>query len=127
MVIPLRRSIINLVIVLLFLVGCSSNAGKSLEPHDNNGKKWRIAYYEGGAFDHYQGELIAVVHGLQTLGWLDEFELSNLPDDIDTTMLWSCLQKTPGATRSNSYRMPTGPPDGTSRPGRFIVMRSSNA
>ncbi len=91
MVIPLRRLYTNLIIVLLFLVGCSPIDGKSLKPHDNNGKKWRIAYYEGVFFDHYQGELIAVIHGLQTLGWLDEFELPKLPDDTDTAVLWSWL------------------------------------
>ena len=91
MVIPLRRLYANLIIVLLFLVSCSPIDGKSLKPHDNNGKKWRIAYYEGGTFDHYQGELIAVVHGLQTLGWLDEFELPKPPDATDTSMLWSWL------------------------------------
>jgi len=42
----------------------------STKPKTNDGKKWRIGYYEGGQFPDYQLILEVVLRGLQSLGWL---------------------------------------------------------
>lgn len=39
-------------------------------PRLNNGKKWRIAYYEGGPYSEYTDTMRTLVFGLIELGWL---------------------------------------------------------
>ncbi len=40
-------------------------------PRDNNGKPWRVAYYEGGPHGNYYDYLHSVVDGLVALGWIE--------------------------------------------------------
>ena len=47
----------------------------------NNGKKWRIGYYEGGKYMSYQKVLVATIQGLDELGWI---EVSEIPDQYKT-------------------------------------------
>lgn len=43
----------------------------SISPQTDNGKKWRIGYYEGGEYIDYQKVLIATVKGLMELEWIE--------------------------------------------------------
>ncbi|WP_051309032.1 ABC transporter substrate-binding protein [Desulfogranum japonicum] len=43
-------------------------------PKLNDGKKWRIAYYEGGPYSDYTEEMRTLVHGLIDLGWLPDID-----------------------------------------------------
>ena len=64
--------------------------GLSITPTTNNGKKWRIAYYEGGQFIAYPQVLAATVRGLMELGWLENTMLPPQKDD-QTQALWKWL------------------------------------
>ncbi len=46
-----------------------------VDPVLNDGKKWRVGYYEGGAYINYQKQLTETVKGLMQLGWLETAEL----------------------------------------------------
>lgn len=43
-------------------------------PRLNNGKKWRIAYYEGGPYSDYTDEMRTLVNGLIDIGWLPDVD-----------------------------------------------------
>lgn len=65
-------------------------------PKTNNGKKWRIGYYEGGEYLEYNEVLIATVKELMAMGWIEAEAIppkqSTLPKE-----LWNWL-----ATKSKS-------------------------
>ena len=41
----------------------------------NDGKKWHMAYYEGGEYLEYQKVLLATIKGLMKLGWIETAEI----------------------------------------------------
>ncbi|OZG70716.1 ABC transporter substrate-binding protein [Hahella sp. CCB-MM4] len=43
----------------------------STDPVTNDGKRWRIGYYEGGEYINYQQVLTATVRSLMSLGWIE--------------------------------------------------------
>ena len=59
-------------------------------PKKNGDKKWRIAYYEGGEYIDYKGELISTIKGLMELGWIEH---SEIPEDKgeSTKITWEWL------------------------------------
>lgn len=59
-------------------------------PTTNDGKKWRIGYYEGGPYRNYQRTLTEAARGLMELGWI---ELKTIPpqEGEETKDLWSWL------------------------------------
>jgi len=74
----LKAKIFGSIILMMFLccVFISSGFAKN-GPKLNNGKKWRIAYYEGGPFSEYTDTMRTLVAGLIELGWITE---KNPPD-----------------------------------------------
>lgn len=50
-------------------VAIASDSASDL-PCSNGGKPWQIAYYEGGEFYDYRNNLLGVVNGLKSLGWI---------------------------------------------------------
>lgn len=61
------------------------------EPISNNGKPWRVGYYEGGFYQDYPVYLLAVIEGLVELGWIEPMDL---PDPFTLTsdkVLWETL------------------------------------
>ncbi len=62
----------------------------STTPTLNNGQKWRIAYYEGGAHVNYYHYLEATIKGLMEFGWLEQSALRKMPDK-NTKRLWKWL------------------------------------
>ena len=59
-----------------------------INPVTNNNKKWRIAYYQGGANENYQNYLLATIKGLMELGWVENQEISNFENTNET---WNWL------------------------------------
>jgi ABC-type uncharacterized transport system substrate-binding protein len=57
---------------------------------NKTGKKWRVAYYQGGPSNNYYPYLQATIRGLANLGWLN---IKVMPDNIrpDTLDLWNWL------------------------------------
>jgi len=63
-------------------------------PRTNNGQKWRIGYYEGGAYKDYQTYLIALVKGLNELRWLYKFDFPEFKENDNTKAVWDILVQT---------------------------------
>ena len=100
--------------VFLCLLSASSWAGKPTEfdslaeqfsakavvekfgtsPVLNDGKKWRIAFYEGGSTANYYHYLEATIRGLMKFGWLEKADLKKIQSrKKDTERLWKWLVK----------------------------------
>lgn len=62
----------------------------STAPQTNNGKKWRIGYYEGGNHQNYYDYLLATIQGLMALGWIKATEIAE-HSDKDTRVLWNWI------------------------------------
>jgi ABC-type uncharacterized transport system substrate-binding protein len=86
--------IVSFVILLVFfLVGTATAADKgvfSTAPISKNGKKWRIAYYEGGEYIDYQVILLATIKELMQLGWIEQNEIPPQKGE-QTAVLWQWL------------------------------------
>jgi ABC-type uncharacterized transport system substrate-binding protein len=50
-------------------------------PKLNNGKKWRIGYYEGGAYSDYAKTMRTLILGLMDLGWINKTNFPELTDE----------------------------------------------
>jgi ABC-type uncharacterized transport system substrate-binding protein len=59
-------------------------------PKKNGDKKWKIAYYEGGEYIDYKGELVSTIKGLMDIGWI---QASEVPEDQgeSTKITWDWL------------------------------------
>jgi ABC-type uncharacterized transport system substrate-binding protein len=83
-----------LVFMMIFLLQIPAIAADkkqfSTSPHTNNGKKWRIGYYEGGEYIDYQVIFTATIRGLMKLGWIAESEIPQQKGE-QTTELWKWL------------------------------------
>lgn len=62
----------------------------STAPQMNEGKKWRIGYYEGGEYIDYQVIFAATVQGLMDLGWIESEPLPSQKGE-QTRELWNWL------------------------------------
>ncbi len=78
--------------LLLLLPGASFADEQTfkVDPITNDGKKWRIGYYEGGAYINYQKQLTETVKGLMQLGWMETAELPKQSGE-STDVLWTWL------------------------------------
>ena len=61
-------------------------------PKTNNGKKWRIGYYQGGDYTNYYNYLVGTVNGLMELGWIEKTEFPKIEQE-NTDKLWNWLSK----------------------------------
>jgi ABC-type uncharacterized transport system substrate-binding protein len=62
-------------------------------PTTNNGKKWRIGYYEGGPYINYPANLKAIAKGLAKLGWMSDIRLKKPKDPTDSRIVWRALSE----------------------------------
>jgi ABC-type uncharacterized transport system substrate-binding protein len=62
-------------------------------PKTNNGKKWRIGYYEGGEYIAYQQFLEEAAKGMMKLGWIETTDFPSWNGE-QTKDLWNWLSKT---------------------------------
>lgn len=86
------------IIALMMMAVCASlsasagNDAFEMAPTTNDGKKWRVAYYEGGPYFEYQQVLGATIRGLMMLGWIKP---ATLPEQTgeETETLWRWLSE----------------------------------
>ncbi|WP_299980975.1 ABC transporter substrate binding protein [Desulfobacula sp.] len=85
-----------IVFLFIFLIFSSVLAADkmdlSIKPQKNNHLKWRIGYYEGGEFLHYQLNFMATVKGLMTYGWIEPIDIPDQKGE-QTIELWKWLVK----------------------------------
>ncbi len=62
----------------------------STEPKTDQGRKWRLGYYEGGEYADYQKNLISTVRGLMELGWIQTVDIP-VQKEKQTRELWAWL------------------------------------
>ena len=79
MISSIHRAYIFLIAISLFLVlPFSTISADDTLPITNKGKKWRIAYYEGGPYINYPLHLRGLIKGLVELGWVETAVIPNL-------------------------------------------------
>jgi hypothetical protein len=57
-----------MMLVSICAMANGEEGGFSTSPSTHQGKKWRIAYYEGGPYIEYQKGLLETIRGLMKLG-----------------------------------------------------------
>lgn len=88
--------IIFLIICILIGIYTLIFTDKRTTPKLNHGKKWKIAYYEGGNYRTYRSTLIGFLQGLAEKKWIYPFDINDIPQDIDdkgdskSLWLWAC-------------------------------------
>jgi ABC-type uncharacterized transport system substrate-binding protein len=85
---------LNVVLFFLLSVSLGLAADKkqySTSPPTQASKKWRIGYYEAGAYHNYPKTLIAIVNGLAVLGWIEPVSVPFTEGDKTTDKLWLWL------------------------------------
>ncbi len=81
--------------VLIWITAVGTAAGKdnfSTKPVTHNGKKWRIAYFEGGEYINYQLNTLGIIRGLMKLGWMETMDIPPQAGE-QTADLWQWLVK----------------------------------
>ena len=89
-------SFILLTVILLLITPLSVIAKDSkykTTPLLNNGKKWRIGYYEGGPYINYPVNLVTLVKGLSELGWMETITIDAKNNPTDSRAVWDELSK----------------------------------
>jgi ABC-type uncharacterized transport system substrate-binding protein len=93
-----RNALLLLIMAMAFLLSSSAWSAEKkdnfvYQPVTNTGKKWRIAYYQGGSSSAYYPYLAATVKGLNDLGWIRIPEVPPSGKEQDTKVLWDWLTK----------------------------------
>jgi len=92
-----KRWLFMLASVMMLVSICAmangEEGGFSTSPSTHQGKKWRIAYYEGGPYIEYQKGLLETIRGLMKLGWIEKAELPTQSGE-ETVPLWNWLNTT---------------------------------
>lgn len=87
------RSILAIVVLGSLIIPTIVLAQKSnsLSPVLNQGKKWRIGYYEGGSYVNYPANLRTLVAGLTELGWMAPINIPKMKDATGSRPVWDIL------------------------------------
>lgn len=85
----------GLVVFLLCgsVVWAATDNDVSTSPKTNDGKKWRVGYYEGGEYIEYRQTLLATIKGLMELGWIEPEPLPEFKKD-QMKEIWEWLANT---------------------------------
>jgi len=78
-------------ILTVFLLDVCAQEVYETTPKTNNGKKWRIGYYEGGPYSNYQSILKTIVVSLMDSGWIQHAPIPKCQDESETRTLWNFL------------------------------------
>lgn len=66
---------VMVVSLLIPPVAARADSDDPLSPVLNQGRKWRIGYYEGGSYVNYPANLRTIVAGLAELGWMEPLNI----------------------------------------------------
>lgn len=84
--------IITILAVPVFASDKPQDAKINLDPSDNQGHKFRLAYCETEPFTNYAGTFYGLLKGLEKLGWISNIEgLEYIQGQSDTKAMWNWL------------------------------------
>jgi len=90
-----RRAVLMVAAVLaaIFLVlpNIRSDETDVFGPVTNDGRVWRIGYYQGGDYNDYHQNLLAMVDAFAEHGWMEPIDLHDFENSEDTSALWMYL------------------------------------
>lgn len=89
----LKRIVVFLLLAVVVSCGgamAAENETVDTNPVTNQGKKWRIGYYEGGEYIDYQKIFTTTVKGLMELGWIEYTHIPTQKGE-QTKQLWDWL------------------------------------
>ncbi|MBF0225561.1 MAG: ABC transporter substrate-binding protein [Desulfobacterales bacterium] len=90
----IRAIIFFLIVIFPFSIFGEQYKWKfKVKPITNNGKKWKIGYYEGGPFLAYPKHLINIVKNLSELGWMEKIEIPKPDNTSESTAIWNFLSQ----------------------------------
>ncbi|WP_207688397.1 ABC transporter substrate binding protein [Desulfonema limicola] len=81
---------VSLVLMLNFSALAADKGNFSTKPTTNNGKKWRIGYFEGGEYNAYQYNMVGIINGLMSTGWIEQTAIPPQTGE-QTKYLWQWL------------------------------------
>jgi len=88
------KKIVIISVAMIFMaaipVVAKDKGNFNTSPRDNNGKKWRIGYYEGGEYIDYQVIFTATIKGMMKLGWMEQVDIPPQKGE-QTSELWKWL------------------------------------
>ncbi len=88
------KIIISVIVICLGMQATVDSAtAASTLPVTKHGKKWRIGYYEGGAYINYPVNLRTIVAGLEELGWMAPVTIPDVPDMTMSKPVWDYVAK----------------------------------
>ena len=96
---PAQKAISFILLVSVFLLliiplsAIAKDSKYKTTPLLNNGKKWRIGYYEGGPYINYPANLITLAKGLNELGWMGTITVDIKENPTDSRAVWDELSK----------------------------------
>lgn len=70
--------VVLFILMLVFIVPSKAQNTPKL----NDGKKWRILYYEGGPYSEYIDNMRTLVNGLVKLGWITNKNVPQINQDV---------------------------------------------
>ncbi|MGD8848023.1 MAG: ABC transporter substrate-binding protein [Desulfobacteraceae bacterium] len=78
-------------IVLMAPASVFAKDAHKLSPVLNQGRQWRIGYYEGGSYVNYPANLRTIVTGLVELGWMAPIDIPPMDDATASKPVWDYL------------------------------------
>jgi ABC-type uncharacterized transport system substrate-binding protein len=85
-------AIVSIIPALLAPIPLFANDNRVLPTH-NQGRKWRIGYYEGGSYFNYPANLKTIVAGLVELGWMAAIQIPQTEKETASRPVWQYLAR----------------------------------
>lgn len=87
--------IVSLLTFILALCNTSNASDRDIDievaPVKNNGKKWRVGYFEGDDYFEYKELLIGLIDALKSIKWIESVD--NIPKQSSSREIWSYISK----------------------------------
>jgi ABC-type uncharacterized transport system substrate-binding protein len=78
--------------IVISICTCCGTALADTKPLLNQGKKWRIGYYEGGPYTDYVKTMRTLVQALMEMGWLENADIPAI-SGVRPKPFWSWLSR----------------------------------
>jgi len=82
--------LIILSLISLLALSCKNN-DLTYKPITNKGKRWRIAYYQGGDYTSYSAYTRQVIKNLSELGWIEPFFYPEWDKEVKMKTFWDWI------------------------------------